>query len=369
MAAPFYVSQRQIGTVNEIVPVYVQDLSVSTLTGLANVFASTVSATWFRSDATGASSFAIISTAAMGTYSSGNWVQINSSLAKGWYELGAPSAMFSSGRWAVLHVYGAATSTTTFSHAPLFYELTKTDNQTYVSSQTLSTAICRVYSSPLTTSAAGMMTVDVSTLFGRVFVTSAPGVQTVDVSSFYGSGAVTTAAGIISVGRVGVSSFGLAVGISSFNVGLQVGVSTFNSPVGVSSFNVGLQVGVSSFNSPVGVSSFNVPLQVGVSSFGIAVGVSSVQDKGGYGVSSVSDKTDYGVSSVTGLSVAFLDVSVSSRLSVLSYVVPDNTNIANIQAKTSSLTYTVGGKVDSNIKSVNDVTVTGAGTGASPWGP
>src|SRR6185295_667230 len=98
MAAPFYVAQRQVGTVNEIVPVYVQDLSVSSLTGLANVFASTVSASWFRSDATGASSFPIISTAALGSYSSGNWVQVNSTFAKGWYELGVPSAAFSSGR-------------------------------------------------------------------------------------------------------------------------------------------------------------------------------------------------------------------------------------------------------------------------------
>ena len=342
---------RVVGTVSEIVPVYVQDLSVTSLQGLANVAASTVSASWFRSDATGASSIPIISTAALGTYSSGNWVQVNSTFAKGWYEFGAPSAMFSSGRWAVLHVYASATSTTSFSHSPIYFELTKTDNQTYVSSQTLSTAICRIYSSPI--------------------VTTFPGIQTADVSTVFGSNFVTTAAGTLGVGRVGISSFGLDVGVSSMNTGLsvnvttfnsRVGVSSFNSPVGISSFNVGLQVGVSSFSSPVGVSSFNVGLQVGVSSFGISVGVSSMQDKAGYGVSSVADKTDYGVSSVTGLSVALLDSSVSSRLAALDYVVPDNTNIANIQAKTSSLAFT-GSALDSNIKTINGVTITGDGSG------
>ena len=367
MSEPSQRGSKVVGTVNQIVPVYVQDLSVTSLPGLANVFASTVSASWFRSDATGASSFAIISTAALGTYSSGNWTQVNSTIARGWYELGIPSAAFSSGQWAVVHVYAATTSTTTFSHSPIFFELTKTDNQTYVSSQTLSTAICRIYSSPI--------------------ITTYPGIQTADVSTFIGSPLVTTAAGILSVGRVGVSSFGLDVGVSSMNTGLsvnvttfnsRVGVSSFNSPVGVSSFDVGLQVGVSSFGVPVGVSSFNVGLQVGVSSFnsrvgvssfGIAVGVSSVQDKGGYGVSTVSDKSDYGVSSVTGLNTALIDASISSRLASAGYTAPDNTGIAAIQTQTDKLTYTVLNEVDVNIKSVNDVTVIGTGTSSDTWGP
>lgn len=40
-----------------------------------------------------------------------------------------------------------------------------------------------------------------------------------------------------------------------------------------------------------------------------------------------------------------------------------------IKAKTDSLTFTVANKVDSNIKSVADTTVTGAGTAGDPWGP
>lgn len=251
MSAPFYVAQRQTGTTGEIATVYLQ-LTTSPFLAATNIFASTVSASYFRSDATGVSSIAILSTAAMGTYSSGNWRQVNSTLAPGWYEFGVPSEALSSGRWASLSIFS---SSNIFSPQPLFYELTKTDNQTYVSSQTLSTAICRVYSDALVTTAAGVLSV------GPVGVSSFNTGLQVGVSSFNS--------------RVGVSSFGIDVGISSLNTGIQIGVS---------SITTGLSVGVSSFNSRVGVSSFNLP--VGVSSFGLPVGVSSVQDKAGYGVSS-----------------------------------------------------------------------------------
>lgn len=46
-----------------------------------------------------------------------------------------------------------------------------------------------------------------------------------------------------------------------------------------------------------------------------------------------------------------------------------DTEIAAIKAKTDSLTFTVANKVDANIKSVNDVTVTGTGAGGDEWGP
>jgi hypothetical protein len=40
-----------------------------------------------------------------------------------------------------------------------------------------------------------------------------------------------------------------------------------------------------------------------------------------------------------------------------------------IKAKTDSLTFTVAGQVDANIKSVAGTTVTGVGSEADPWGP
>jgi len=50
-------------------------------------------------------------------------------------------------------------------------------------------------------------------------------------------------------------------------------------------------------------------------------------------------------------------------------IAPDNTGIADIKAKTDSLTFTKANELDSNIQSVNDVTVTGTGTAEDPWGP
>lgn len=44
-------------------------------------------------------------------------------------------------------------------------------------------------------------------------------------------------------------------------------------------------------------------------------------------------------------------------------------DIGAIKTKTDQLTFTVANKADVNIKSVNNVTVTGAGTSGSPWGP
>ena len=43
--------------------------------------------------------------------------------------------------------------------------------------------------------------------------------------------------------------------------------------------------------------------------------------------------------------------------------------VTAIQAKVTGLAFTVAGQVDANIKSVTDITVTGTGTTADPWGP
>lgn len=64
-----------------------------------------------------------------------------------------------------------------------------------------------------------------------------------------------------------------------------------------------------------------------------------------------------------------LDVAVSTRLATAGYTAPDNAGVTAIKAKTDSLTFTVAGQVDSNIQSVNDVTVTGNGQTGTEWGP
>ena len=59
----------------------------------------------------------------------------------------------------------------------------------------------------------------------------------------------------------------------------------------------------------------------------------------------------------------YLDTEVAAILAAV------DTEVAAIKTKTDSLTFTVANKVDANIKSVNDVTVTGTGAGGDEWGP
>jgi len=114
-------------------------------------------------------------------------------------------------------------------------------------------------------------------------------------------------------------------------------------------------------------------------SIGTAVAASAVASVTG----NVGGNVTGSVGSVVGLTASNLDATVSSRLASASYTAPDNTNIgvaaaqataaatdtAAIKLKTDSLNFSVAGKVDGNIKAVNDTTVTGAGTSGSPWGP
>lgn len=74
----------------------------------------------------------------------------------------------------------------------------------------------------------------------------------------------------------------------------------------------------------------------------------------------------YGAGSAGQIVGDFLDVAVSTLASQASVDTIDNfldTEIAAIKAKTDSLTFTVGGQVDANVQSVNDVTILGDGSG------
>ncbi len=85
--------------------------------------------------------------------------------------------------------------------------------------------------------------------------------------------------------------------------------------------------------------------------------------------SNVAGNVTGSVGSVTGLTASNLDATVSSRLASTAYTAPDNTSVTAIKTKTDSLTFTTATQVDAHIRSVNNVTVSGAGTVGSPWGP
>ena len=229
---------RIVGTINELVPVFVQDATVTTGAGLANLTISSFSSYYYRSDMTSTSSVTLVSTGTLGTWSSGQFRQINSTFMQGWYQFCLPNGMFANGSTCAVHMYGQP------SMAPVVFEIDiqRFNNQSAV-----------VDANPVGVSSFGIRT----------------GVSSFDVPVGVSSFGIRV--GVSSIDqRVGVSSFGIAVGVSSMAIG--VGVTTFNSRVGVSSFDI--PVGVSSMAIGVGVTTFDIP--VGVSSFGIRVGVSSL---------------------------------------------------------------------------------------------
>lgn len=215
---------RQVGTTNEILNVFVSDASVTTGAGLANVSGSSVAYAWFRSDATGASTGTASTAGSMGVYSTSAWVQVDSTNAKGWYQFGVPNGIFASGRSGALYMNGAPN----MAPLPIEIELTKTDNQTYMSSQAIgnvlaqvSSNVYRVYSQNAVTSAAGEFRVSTQALattsnanilqvYGSAIVTSASGQLLVSTQALptttranviecYGTAIVTSAGGQLRV--------------------------------------------------------------------------------------------------------------------------------------------------------------------------
>ena len=131
---------------------------------------------------------------------------------------------------------------------------------------------------------------------------------------------------------------------------------------------------------------------------GGAVTAGTVSDKTGYSLSATQAFNNTGtwtgnvsgsVGSVTGLTVANLDVAVSSRLASAAYVLPDNAGIAAIPTNPLLTTDTRLDKLDATVSGVpaavlsaasttpivaNAVqikgqTIQGSGSEADPWGP
>lgn len=215
---------RQVGTASEILQLFVQDATVTTGAGLANVIGSSVSYSWFRNNQSAVSTGTASTAGAMGVYSTSAWVQISSSNALGWYQFGAPNGAFTSGDVSGIHFYGAPS----MAALPVEIELTKTDNQTYTSSQSIgnvlaqvSSNLYRIYSQNAVTSASGELRVSTQALatttnanvlqvYSSAVVTSAGGQLLVSTQALatttnsnllqiYGNQVVTSAAGQLRV--------------------------------------------------------------------------------------------------------------------------------------------------------------------------
>jgi hypothetical protein len=232
---------RAVGTVSEVLSLFIQDATVTTGAGLANIVASSVSFGWMRNDQAAVSSGTCSSGATLGTFTVSSLTQASSSLALGWYQFGVPNGVFTSGRSAFVHLYGAPS----MAPLPIEIELTKLDNQTYLSSVAISTIAGGVRVSSITPPVGvSTGTVSVSTLVGvstfaaNTFVSTA-----VSSDAFQHTNSSTITGGVrvssitppvgVTTGSVNVTAFALAVGVSAFAV--PVGVSSITPPVGVSS--------------------------------------------------------------------------------------------------------------------------------------
>src|SRR5437879_1785232 len=120
---------RQIGTVSQIANIFIQDATVSTGAGLANIIASSVSFTLLQ-DIQAAISTGTCTSGTLGTFSSATLTQVSSSNALGWYQFGIPNGALAAGSCSLIHIYGAPS----MAPLPIEMELTKTNNQQYASS-------------------------------------------------------------------------------------------------------------------------------------------------------------------------------------------------------------------------------------------
>ena len=125
---------RQVGTTNENLNIFVRDATNASSAGLANIVASSVNFGWCRNDQAALSSGTCsTSTGTLGTFTVSAFTQVNSTSSLGWYQFGVPNGIFASGRSALLHLYGAPN----MAPVPIEIELTKFDNQAYVSTGTV----------------------------------------------------------------------------------------------------------------------------------------------------------------------------------------------------------------------------------------
>src|SRR3990167_5326800 len=309
---------RQVGTASEVLSIFIQDSTVSTGAGLANVSASSVNFAWCRNNQAAISSGVCTAGGTLGTYSVSTLTQLNSTSTLGWYQFSPPDVVFLSGRSAILHLYGYPN----MAPVPIEVELTAGTNQAInpVSVSTMATPVGVSSASVNLGISSAPILLGVSTLSVQVGVSSYSrdagvstiavaqklvGVSTIAVSEkLVGVSTIAaaqklvgvstvTAAGLTNFFDTGVAFFSTAV-VSSVvyeittnvtaTVGALVGVSSMTTPVGVSSASVDFGVstlaaaqklvGVSTMASPVGVRSYS--RNAGVSTVAVLVGVSSL---------------------------------------------------------------------------------------------
>lgn len=117
---------RVVGTLSEILQVFIQDSSSTTGAGLTSLVSTSsgFSAFYCRNDGSAATTITLVTMTA-GSFSSGGFVAIDNVNMPGWYQFCPPNAAFSSGRSSAIHLKGA----TNQAPLPIEIELTQVNNQ------------------------------------------------------------------------------------------------------------------------------------------------------------------------------------------------------------------------------------------------
>src|SRR5437899_1359033 len=287
---------RQIGTVSQIANVFIQDATVSTGAGLANIIASSVSFTWLQ-DIQAAISTGTCTSGTLGTFSSATLTQVSSSNALGWYQFGIPNGALAAGTCSLIHIYGAPS----MAPLPIEMELTKTNNQQYASStvflahtSTSPANIVQIQGQNAVTSSAGTLNVstqavdksgyivNVSSWANSSVVATSSGVVDVNLVNIWNKSAVTSSAGVLNVSTQAIDKTGYSL---AANQVVSSVTGSVGSVLGTTNVNVIQIQGQNAVTSSAGV--LNVSTQA--------------IDKTGYTVSTVQDKTGYNATTTVNL--------------------------------------------------------------------
>jgi hypothetical protein len=372
---------RAIGQTSQILNLFVQDGSVSTGAGLANIPATTVSYTWFHNTQAAVSTGTGVSTASMGNYTSGAWTQISSSLALGWYQFGIPDGALATGDCVGLHLY---VSTGAFAMVPLPVEielvrdnpLQFTTSKVFLAHTSTSPAnIVQIQGQNAVTSASGILNVSTQTLDKTGYivnvsswanssvVATSSGIVDVNLVNIWNKSAVTSASGQLTVSTQTVDKTGYIVNVSSWanssvvatssgivdvnlvNIWNKSAVTSASGQLQVSTQSlVGIVVSTQTMNFKVNVSSWANSTVVATSSGIVDVNLVNIWNQSavtsGAGILNVStqtiDKTGYSLGGTTFANVVqiYSQPAVTSGSGILNV---STQSLAGIVVSTQSL--------------------------------
>ena len=402
--------QRAIGQTSQILLLYVQDATVSTGAGLANVVGSTVSYTWFHNNQISVSTGTASTAGTTGTYSTSAWTMISSSLALGWYQFGAPDGLFSTGDSVGIHFYVSSGPNTIMAPLPVEIELVR-DNPLQFSTSKVFLAhtstspanITQALAQPIVTSGAGILNVSTQSLSGIVVSTqslagivvstqSLANITTfANVIAVYGTAIVTSAGGQLQVSTQAVDKTGYLVNVTSFSNAITTNANVlqaYGSAIVTSAsgqFRVSTQslsgivvstqtidktgYDVTSFYGTAAVTSAGGILNVStqtlaagagdiISVYGTPIvtsgaGIINVStqkiDKGGYGVTTNADKGGYGVT--TNADKTAYSLTAAERAAIMDVinttVVAESYRVVSTEATGTQLIYEILGNLTS----------------------